>query len=190
MERLNRVPEEDKKDVRENKNRDTFLIILVLITFLMALFLYLFTFMTTTRKEQKPPEPGDIEWVHPIGVPPDRYEPYEPPLIGQPDRYQPIEPPIGNLFSVDLYWPTISTYRLSKSICNYAGDIDEALFVDIFESEFNDSYTGVSKDTYTFDYVFSDDGIEVYVDSHLTFVGMNNITNPNHTYYYEVITNL
>ncbi len=173
----------------QGKWKGRLLILLVLSTFLIALGLYIFTIPFDKKGDQN--GGGEIIGVvPPIGIPPDRYEPTIPPIGIPPDRYEPTTPPIGSVMPVKLYWPTISSYELSKSIINYEGGVDKDLFINKFETEFKNSYTGVGKETYTFDYTFYDDSVEVYVDSHLKFVGINKITNPTHTYTYVLKENI
>ncbi len=141
------------------KTKKRFTSVLVVVTFIVALIL---TFSSAFLNMQRNEViDNTIEWVNPI---------YD-------VKYK------------EISWPTISTDELSKSVIGYDGKVDLEKFQEIFEEQFYSQDLGVDEEWITLDFSEDDGIITVNASSTKTMYNNAFITNPTHTYSYELIVN-
>lgn len=141
------------------KTKKRFTSVLVVVTFIVALIL---TFSSAFLNMQRNEViDNTIEWANPI---------YD-------VKYK------------EISWPTISTDELSKSVIGYNGKVDLEKFQEIFEEQFYSQDLGVDEEWITLDYSEDDGIITVNASSTKTMYNNTFITNPTHTYSYELIVN-
>ncbi len=142
------------------RRKNIFTTLLVIGTFILSLFLAIATYMLR----------GEV-------------------IDGNNIVYEEIENPLMNLGTTTIFWPTVSTDELAKSITSTDGEFDQGIFEDKFEENFKYKQSIIDDDWYTFDYEVKDDKMNVHVDAHVSMYNNSIITNSEHTYTYVLNTN-